>query len=85
MIRAYSRVECLGKYVGFGWELEKQYTWGLKASPIFFNGYSYSRTVACCGYLTSNQNALMCTTHIEKVIDKLYSFTLWSKIIDKQP
>jgi len=34
------------------------------------------------GYLASNQEVLICTTHIEKVIAKLYSFTLRSKITE---
>jgi len=52
---------------------------------MFLNGYTYSRNVACCGYLKSNQKVLIyTTTHIKKVIAKLYSFTLRSKITDKQ-
>jgi len=39
---------------------------------------------ACCVYLTSNLKVLICTTHIKKVIVKLYSFNLRSKITDKQ-
>ena len=35
------------------------------------------------GYLTSNQKVLICTTHIKKVVDKLYSFSQRSKITDK--
>jgi len=54
-----------------------------KERPIFFSDYSYSRTVTCCGYLTSNQKVLIHTTHIKKATAKLYSFTLKSKIIDK--
>jgi len=44
----------------------------------------------CCSslwvseYLISNQKDLSYTTHIKKVIAKLYSFTLRSKITDKQ-
>jgi len=52
-------------------------------SPILFSGNSYFRTVARCGLMTSNQNVLIDTTHIKKVIPKLYSFTLKSKITDK--
>jgi len=48
------------------------------------SGYSYSSTAACYGYLTSNQKALICTTHVKKVIAKLYCFTLRSKKSDKQ-
>jgi len=55
-----------------------------KTKSNIFSAYSYSRTVACCGYLTSNQQVLIYTTHIKKVIAKLYSFTLRSKITDKQ-
>jgi len=35
-------------------------------------------------YLTSNQNVLIYTTHIKKVIVKLYSFILRSKFTEKQ-
>jgi len=35
-------------------------------------------------YLTSSQKVLIYTTHIKKVIAKLYSYTLTSKITDKQ-
>jgi len=35
----------------------------LGLSPIFFSGYIYSRTVACCGYLTSNQKVFEFTQH----------------------
>jgi len=34
--------------------------------------------------LTSDQNVLIFTTHIKKVIAKLYFFILRSKITDKQ-
>jgi len=34
--------------------------------------------------VTANQKALIYTTHIKKVIAKLYSFTLRSKITDKK-
>jgi len=40
--------------------------------------------MACCGYLISNQNVLIYTTHIKKVIAKLYSFALRRKITEKQ-
>jgi len=47
-----------------------------KTKSTFFSGYSYSRTIACCGYLISNQkNVLIYTTHIKKLIAKLHSFT----------
>jgi len=36
-------------------QLEKENKWSLRLSPIFFTGFTYSRIVACCGYLTSNQ------------------------------
>ena len=79
------RVWCLGKCVGlrFMLQLEKQNNGSLRLSPIFFTDFTYSRTAACCGYLTSNQKVLIYTTHIQKVIAKLYSFTLRSKITDK--
>ena len=48
---------CLSKCVrlGFMLGLEKESNLGLELSPRFFSGCSYSRTVAFCGYLTSNQ------------------------------
>jgi len=33
---------------------------------IIFGGYAYFRTVACCGYMSSNQNVLIYATHIKK-------------------
>jgi len=65
-------------------QLEKENTWSLRLSPIFFTGFTYSRTVACCEYLTSNQKVLIYTTHIKKVIAELYSFTLRLEITDKK-
>ena len=50
--------------------------WGLRISPTFLSGYSYSRTVACVGYLTPNQKVLICTTHIKNVNANLIPF-LW--------
>ena len=58
--------------------------WGFILSLIFFSCYGYSRSVACYAYLTSNQKVLIHTTHIKEVIAKLYSFTLRSKIGEKQ-
>jgi len=58
--------------------------WVKVISPIFFSGCGYSRAAACCGYLTSNQKVLVHTTHIKKVIPKLYIFILRSKITEKQ-
>jgi len=55
-----------------------------KKSPIFFSGYTYSSTVACCGYLTANQKDLIYTTHIEKANVSLYSFILRNKITEEQ-
>ena len=81
---------CLGKCVGLGFMLqwEKEINWSLRLSPIFFTGFTCSRTVACCGHLTSNQNVLIYTTHIKKVIAKLCSFTLrrkqWQKMIGQK-
>jgi len=40
--------------------------------------------MTCCVFLTSNQNALIYTTHIEKVIARLNFFILRSKITEKQ-
>jgi len=54
----------------------------LRLSPIFFSGYAYSCTVACCGYLTTNKKVLIYTTNITKVITKLHSFALRSKKTD---
>jgi len=45
--------------------------------------YSYSRAIACCGYLTFIQNVLIYTSHIRKVISRLYFFILKSKITEK--
>jgi len=55
-----------------------------KTKSNIFSRYSYSRTVACCGYQTSNQKVLIYTTHIKNVNTVLYSITLRSKITDKQ-
>jgi len=55
-----------------------------KNKSNIFTGFSYSRIVACCGYLTSNQKVLIYTTHIKKVIAKLYSFTLGTNITGKK-
>jgi len=62
------RIWCLGKCVGLGFmlELEKEKNWSLRLNPIFVTGCTYSRTVACYGYLTSNQNVLIYTTHMKK-------------------
>jgi len=43
-------------------QLEKE---SLRLSPIFFTGFTYSRPVACCGYLTSNQKVQF-TQHTSK-------------------
>jgi len=40
--------------------------------------------MAYCGYLISNHNVLIYTTHIKQVIAKLYSFALRKKIAEKQ-
>jgi len=55
-----------------------------KISPKILSGESYSRANACCGYLTSNQNVLICATHIKKRIAKLYFFIVKSKMSEKQ-
>jgi len=75
------RISCLGKCDGLGFilQLQKENNWSLRLSPIFFTGFTYSRTVACCVRLTSNQKVLIYTTQIKKVITKLYSFTLRGK------
>jgi len=46
------RIWCLGKCVGLGLCYDN---WSLRLIPIFFTGFTYSRTVACFGYLTSNR------------------------------
>jgi len=53
----------------------------MSLSPIFFSCYSYSSTIACV-YLTSDLKVLTYTTHM--IIAKLYSFTLRSKVTNKQ-
>jgi len=64
--------------------LKKKYIGGLRLSPIFLKFVTLiPRTVACCGYLPSNQKVLIYTTYIKKAITKLYSFTQRSKITDK--
>ena len=55
--------------VGLG--LEKKNNWGLSPSPMFFNGIVIP--IFSLWYLTSNQKVLFDTTHIKKVIAKLYS------------
>jgi len=47
-------------------QLEKENNSSLRLSPIFFTVFTYSRTVACCGYLTFNQKVLIYITHIKK-------------------
>ena len=78
------RIWCLGKCVvlGFKLQLGKENNWSLRSSSVFFTGFTYSPAVACCRYLTSNQKVFIYTTHIKKVIAKLYSFTMRSKITD---
>jgi len=76
------RIWCLGKW--FMLQLEKENNWSLRLIPIFFTGFTYSRTVARCEYLTSNRKVLIYITRIKKVIATLYSFTLRSKITDKK-
>ena len=62
--------------------IKKNYL-GPSLSPIFFAGDSYSRTLACCGCLTSDQTVFNYTAHIKKTNAKLHSFTLRSKIPEK--
>jgi len=40
---------------------------------------SYSRAITYCGYLASDQNVSIFTTHIKKVIARLHFFILISK------
>jgi len=49
-----------------GYGEKKKNNWGEGLSPKNFNGETYSRAIACRGYLTSNRNVLIYTTHIEK-------------------
>jgi len=73
------------RYVGLGFGLRwEKNNWGQGLSPKIFNDQSYSRATACCWYLTSNQNLLIYTTHIKKLIDRLHFFILRSKITEKQ-
>jgi len=44
-----------------------------------FSSLSHSSTIACSGYLTSNQNVLIYTAHIKKAIAKLYFLILRSE------
>jgi len=69
---------------GLGWGEKKKNNGVHGLSPKIFNGKSYSRAIACCGHLTSNQNVLMYTTHIRKLIARLYFFILRSRITEKQ-
>jgi len=48
-------------------------SWGLRLSPKIFSCLSYSRTIACCRCLTSNQKVLIYTTHIKKQLPNLIS------------
>jgi len=56
----------------------------LRLSPIFFSGYSYSRSVPCCGCPAPYQKVVIYTTHNKKAIAKLYTFAFRSKIAEKQ-
>jgi len=58
--------------------------WVQRLSPKIFKGWIYSRAIACCGYLKSTQNVFIYTTHIKKVIARLYFFILRRKITEKQ-
>jgi len=49
-----------------------------------FHWFYLFRSVACCGYLTSNQRSFNLHNTHQKVIAKLYSFTLRNKITDKK-
>ena len=69
---------------GSGWGEKKKRNWDLGLSPKISSGYSYSRSIACWGYLTYNQKVLIYTTHIKKVITKLNFFILRNTITDKQ-
>jgi len=73
---------CVGLGCGLGFENEKNS--GVRLSPTFFSGHSCSRTVSLLWCLTSNQKVLICTTHFKKVVAKLYSFILRSKISEQQ-
>jgi len=53
-------------------------------NPKIFNVESFSRAIACCWYLTSNQNVLIYTTHTEKAIARLNFVVLRSKTTEKQ-
>ena len=64
MVRAWGLVFWEVCRVRFGLGLEKENWLRSKTiSPVFFSGYSYSRTIAYCGYLTSNQKVTLHNTH----------------------
>ena len=47
-------------------QLEKEIWLKSKIKFNIFHGFHLFRSVACCGYLTSNQKVLFYTTHIKK-------------------
>ena len=58
--------------------------WKSALSLKIFNVETYSRAIACRGYLTSNQNFLIYTTHIKKWFTRRYFSILRGKITVKQ-
>jgi len=42
---------------------------------MFFRDYNYSRTVACCGHVTSNQNVLIDNTHQKSKRQTLFFYS----------
>jgi len=50
---------------GMGYDEKKKNNWGQGLDPKIFNGETYSRAIDCRGYLTSNQNVLIYTTHFK--------------------
>ena len=55
---------------------------------MFFRDYNYSRTVACCGHVTSNQNVLIDNTHQKSKRQTLFFYSgrqnNWQTIIGQK-
>jgi len=56
----------------------------LRVERRHFYGRPWAALSLAAPLLTSNQKVLIYTAHINKVIARLYSFTLRSKITDKK-
>jgi len=66
LVFALSFTSCYNSNILLQFGVRKKNNWSLRLSLIYFIGFTYSRSVACCGYLTSNQKVLIYTTHIKK-------------------